>query len=260
MIKRIVTAAAFAGIALAFPISEARAIGERTWAVCGGTPYSGYSGFALCASVRVTVTRNAAGQHVVTMQVYNLGGQNGSYSGSVFTSIGLDNVIPTSVNVVTGSLKITGPCVANSAGCDYSEHWQVVDNKAIGGGVKVDLLAGSFNSQHSIASQCGVDNGLTPGHNLYFVTNCHPSGSNFVTLSFRVTQDFDPSLTGDLFIKGQNGYLGQSSECLTGGKNENCGPTTVVPEPITLTLFGTGVLGWSGVGFLRRRRRESTDS
>ena len=253
--KRLVGTLTIAAALAAVPLAQAHASGERSWNVCGGSPYAGYTGFALCASVTATVETNALGHHILTMKVYNLSGLNGSYSGTVFTSIGLDNVIPTSVNVVAGSLKITGPCV-EAASCDYSEHWQVVDNKSIGGGVKVDLLGGSFNSQYSLASQCGVDDETTPGHNLYFVTDCFNNGPEVVTLSFRVTEYFDPSMTGDLFIKGQNGYNGGSTTCIS--TNVNCGPTTVVPEPITATLFATGMGIWGGVGYLRRRRKGAT--
>src|SRR5688572_22233012 len=154
---KIVNVLAIGALLSTLPLAAAHAGGERNWQVCGGTPYAGYSGFALCASVTATVTTNPAGQHILSMKVYNLSGMMGSYSGTVFTSLGLDNVVPTSVNVVAGSLKITGPCLESSTGCDYSSYWQVSDNKAIGGGVKVDLLGGSFNSQQSIASQCGVD-------------------------------------------------------------------------------------------------------
>ena len=253
--KRLVKLVALGAVLASVPFASAEAGGVENWTVCGGTPYAGYSGFALCASVTATVTTNSAGQHILSMKVYNLSGANGSYSGTVFTSIGLDNVLPSSVNVVAGSLKITGPCLESTSGCDYSSYWQVVDNKSIGGGVKVDLLAGGFNSQQSIASQCGIDAETAPGHNRLFVTDCFPDGPNYVTLSFRVTEDFDPSLTGDLFIKGQNGYPdGEgSTTCLS--TNRNCGPATVVPEPITATLVATGMGLWGGAGYLRRRRR-----
>ena len=255
--RKLVTQFVVAAALLAAPLATAHATGERTWTVCGGTPYSGYSGFALCASVTATVTTTPTGEHLLTMKVYNLSGNNGSYAGTVFTSIGLDNVVPSSVNVVAGSLTITGPCMESSTGCDYSSYWQVADNKSVGGGVRVDLLSGSFNSQHSIASACGVASEQTPGHNLYFVTDCFMGGPNYTTLTIKVSEDFDPALTGDLFIKGQNGYNGGSTTCIS--TNGECLPTTVVPEPITASLVATGVGLWGGVGFLRRRRRRDAD-
>src|SRR5687768_12062583 len=97
--KKLVTQLVIAATLVAAPLTAAHASGERSWTVCGGTPYSGYSGFALCASVTATVQTNATGQHILTMKIYNLSGQNGSYAGTVFTSLGLDNVVPSSVNV-----------------------------------------------------------------------------------------------------------------------------------------------------------------
>ena len=242
------------GLALAAPMSSAHASGERLWQVCGGQAYSGYSGFALCASVQVSVTTSASGAHIVTMRIHNMAGTNTSYIGTVFTSIGLDNIVP-ALDVVDGTLTVTGPCLENPSGCDYSQYWSLNNDKSIGGGIKVDVLAGSYNSQYSIASQCGVDANATPGHELLFVTDCLPDGSNFVTLSFQVTSDFDP-MNADLFVKGQNGYNGQSTQCITGGRNENCGPTTVVPEPITMALFGSGLAAMGGAKYFRRRRKE----
>lgn len=246
------------GLFLAAPLSTAEATGERLWQVCGGTAFSGYSGFALCASVNVAVTTGANGEHIVTMRIYNLAGTNGSYSGTVFTSLGLENVVP-SIQVIDGTLSVTGPCASNPSGCDYSQYWDVYNDKAIGGGIKVDALAGSFNSQYSIASACGVGDGTTPGHNLLFVTDCGPSGTNFVELVFQVDADFDPNdpnNPGFLFLKGQNGFNGQSTVCLAGGDKQNCEPTTVVPEPLTMTLFGSGLLALGGIRMLRRRSEE----
>ena len=242
--------ASLAALLLVAPSAEAS--GFREWDVCGGS-YAGYSGFALCASVDVSVTE-VAGKHIVEMKFYNMSGVNGSYAGTVFTSIGLDNVMPTTVDVVPGSLTISGPCFGSSTPCDYSDQWQLVDNKSIGGGVRVDLIAGSFESKYSVASQCGVNANQAPGHGQFYVTDCLPGGSNFVTLRFEVDETFHPD-NGTLFIKGQNGYNGGSTVCITGGDGQNCDPTTVVPEPITMTLFASGLAAWGGAGFMRRRRR-----
>jgi hypothetical protein len=246
--------APLAVVAIAAPPAQAGDF--REWDVCGGS-YAGYSGFALCASVDVKVT-TIGDQHTVEMKFYNLSGVNGSYAGTVFTSIGLDNVMPTTVDVVANSLTIEGPCFGSSVPCDFSDEWQLVDNKSIGGGVRVDLIAGSFESKYSVASQCGLDANKTPGHGLFYVTDCLPGGADVVKLTFRVDEAFDPN-HGTLFIKGQNGYNGQSTVCITGGQGQNCDPTTVVPEPITMTLFATGLAAWGGLGAARRRRRNDTE-
>ena len=226
--------------------------------MCGGTS------FQTCASVIVTVTPRPAAQGggaVVSMQIRNLSGNNGTYAGTVFTNVGLDNVVPTSINVITNPratgyvLSVTGPC-STGPNCDYSRYWSLANDAQNGGGVRIDLNSGTTNgSQYSIATSC--NDGLAPGHNRYFVTGCAPTQGGYVTLSFAVTGDFDPTQTGDLFIKGQNGPNGQSTTCITtAGDKQNCYPTTVTPEPVTAVLFGTGLVALGGLGRIRRRREQ----
>ena len=231
---------------------------STTFNVCGGS-YSGFAGFGLCASVQVTVTQNANGTATVQMVVNNLSGSEGSYSGTVFTAIGLDNVVPSSINVVSGSLQVSGPCLSGSGSqCDYSSYWRLSDDKAIGGGVKVDLLnSGGQGINYGIGSTCVVPDPNASSNSTILYTSCATGGTT-VTLSFTVTSYFDLANSGDLFIKGQNGFEGQSTTCIT-AEGGNCFPTTVVPEPVTIALLGTGLAGIGGAKFFRRKRRKDDE-
>lgn len=54
-----------------------------------------------------------------------------------------------------------------------------------------------------------------------------------------------------MWIDPNNGVTGP-----TGGVYaEGCGPTTTVPEPITMSLLATGLAGMGGVGAIRRRKK-----
>lgn len=255
-----ITAVVAALLAVGAPAAQAQPTSStETFNVCGGS-YSGFTGFGLCASVQVSVVQNSNGTATVTMVVNNLSGSHGSYSGTVFTAVGLDNVIPSSINVVNGSLQVLGPCLSGSSSqCDYSSHWRLSDDKAVGGGVKVDLLAnGARGINYGIGSTCVVPDPNASGNATILYTSCATGGTT-VTLSFTVTSYFDLANSGDLFVKGQNGYQGQSTTCIT-AEGGNCFPTTVVPEPITIALLGTGLAGIGGAKFFRRRRRSDEEN
>jgi hypothetical protein len=240
-------------LAVATPV-VANATGVRTWNVCGG------NNFALCASVQVSVTRNAFGQHFVTMTIKNLSGTNGTHGGTILTAIGLDNVVPSSVNVVRGSLRVTGPCLSRSTGCDFSPFWQLQNDRAVGGGLKVDLMPSTFlGPLFGIASRCGVSQGQTLLPQLMLITSCG-AGPGTVRLSFRVTQDFDITQSGDLYVRGVNGFY--PTHCVTGGPMTNCFqvPASVVPEPSTIALLASGLMSLVGVGFVRRRKAKSPET
>lgn len=243
----------FAGSASAAPVQYGS---TQTFNVCGGS-YTGYTGFGLCASVNVGVWSNA-GNYYLTFQVYNMSGSNGSYSGSAFTRIGLDNVVYNGVNVnaVLGTLAVTGPCATNpSQQCSYTNNWQVQNDKTSGGGINVDLLNITSNGvNNSVVSSC-IQPSQVPASGNVITTSCSATAPLYATFTFQITAAFDPTQVGNLYIMAQNGYNGQSTFCSTGA-NANCG-TIVVPEPVSLALFGSGFAALGIRQMVRRRRRES---
>ncbi|MHC4822335.1 MAG: PEP-CTERM sorting domain-containing protein [Planctomycetota bacterium] len=77
------------------------------------------------------------------------------------------------------------------------------------------------------------------------------NAAGWITMNFQVQGTWDLATT-EMLIQGQNGPDGMSTQCITGA---NC---SVVPEPSTVLLLGTGLLGITGFG-LRRRREDNTD-
>jgi hypothetical protein len=240
---------------LVSPFSTAQAVGTQTYNVCGGSYGASWTGFAFCASVQVSVVASGSGLWNVAMQISNLSGLNGSYAGSLFAQIGLDNL-----NLPGGNPKIAisnvlvkqgGSTICSNAtnsqqgnaGC-----WSVAQNQSAAGGIKVDLLNSTSQGVNlSASSACS-------GQNNYIYTCL---GAAPVTISFDINRDFDPSQIGDLYVKAQ-GQLG-STECETGTSVAaalqcTTPPVTSTPEPTTMTMLGTGIAAM--VAEVRRRRKK----
>src|SRR5689334_22645198 len=128
-------------VALGAPLSSAKAVGTQAYDVCGGS-YAGWSGFAFCASVQVTVVQKAASVWNVALQISNMSGYNGSFAGSVFTQIGIDNIpgnlaSPANITISQGGSvvctnKFNDP--SSASGC-----WDVLQDANATGGFNVDF-------------------------------------------------------------------------------------------------------------------------
>jgi len=235
---------AFAGIALAVglltPLGSAKA-DTRDW---GSFCTTGLS-LNFCGSVQVSAVAVSGGGTNVMFTVLNTsGGVSGGDYRAVFTAIGLDNIgMSNSTTFSAVTVKMNGT--------SYSG-WQLQLNKELGGGINVDMLSDTQNGiNNGISSACGpITKRITDGG----IGGC-PGGSHTVTISFHIGSTFNLA-NAQLFIKAQ-GF--NSSTCIIGTACSPPPPPPVtIPEPTTLALFGTGLLGLIGHVPRRRRRKGIT--
>lgn len=234
--------------ALMFAVSmfttNLHANGFKSWQVCGGSPMS------TCAAASLSVTGTT-----VTLKVWNMSGKAGTYAGTVFNRIGIYN-IPTAVNAV-GLTSVNGTV---RAGDGVPGPW-AIQNNAPAGFSSVDVVSSMNQSLGGIASACAgallpAPNAATPN---YFVTPCGSNANTPVTFTFTVNQNFNPS-SADVVFRGYDVRNPTTvSECHTGPYTDphtgqvvdaNC---YAAPEPMTMTLLGTGLAGL-GIVSLRKRK------
>jgi hypothetical protein len=256
--------AGIAGVALSQAASATVYVNKR---YCGGDT------FATCAALFLDVTPQGTGA-LVTLRVWNLSGnlagtygQVASHAGTVINSIGLYNV-PSAVTANVGTLTTTG----GNGNLNNPSPWILRNNTGIGFLIDFGVLASPVAIvNNAIASGCALGPPATPLPNVPLYVNKSAAGncvdpnsallSDWVTFTFTVNQNWDAS-NAYFVVRGRNvnNPPGPVVECWT-GPIPNAAQTPancfeVVPEPMTMTLLATGLVGVGGLGLMRRRRNE----
>ena len=201
--------------------------------------------FPVCASVRVFADGNN-----LTLQIWNLEGTLGTPH--TLTAVGLYHTGA----AWTGTVNSFNAYYINGGVTNINGEWEQPSSD-IGTLAGIDVEASTGTGGNDGVIGCTNPGGGTKWSTCTGGASSFP-GSPYVQFDFSLSDAF---ALNDLELRwhsqqvlDENGEFENSLKCDTGGAGDypEC---SVVPEPVTVALFGTGLVGIGGAALIRRRRR-----
>jgi len=207
-----------------------------------------------CASLQVFTTLNGSGGTNVTILVRNLQGWSiDGTGGSVLTRIGLTS--PTNLGAATG-LALTGINGAVTVGTP-STPWKLAQPGGLGG--LIELTAGIWPSPGNTGSVAGGIIGCSAPSSGFPTSYFQTCNGGWVSFTFSTANAWSANNAEVAWLSQRHVNGPSGLECKSqAGDPEEC--ASVVPEPVTMILLGSGLAGVGGVGVIRRRRGKDVTS
>jgi hypothetical protein len=215
-------------------------INEAAWSTiatnlsnrCGG------SSFVTCASVTVR-RQDIGGYTAIELTVTNHSGMSGSYPGTVFTAVGIANL--------TGIQETPGWITVRRDGSDWTG-WEADDR--VVSGVKLPRRVGGVETTN------GINDGIQAPHTFVFRFYVTSLGTNYSKWQLAIHGQGGPNDCSTKLVVNMDGSTNAPGGTEAAGCSYTPPPPTPIPEPATLVLFATGMLGLGGVTAIRRRNRQ----